>query len=228
MKQRAGGGRRQAVAAGADARAGRVWVIVGLAATIGLAAGGWYLLQPSRAARIAAQTIRLQEELLAGAADPAASGTRIEEIMRNVDRLPPDEVRRVRESLFRRLKEMREEALARFHDALPAERNALIDGDLDRIQVARAILDATDQGGMRAYTEAELVEREKRRRERESEPRPANAGPPRSPAQRSQPQPKPPTDQEKRLAVYFDALAKRAKEKKVELGRIFGRPPGRG
>jgi hypothetical protein len=200
-----------------------VWVIVGLTAVIGLAAGGWVLLQPSRASRIAAQTIRLQEELLAGAADPAASGTRIGEIMRNVDRLPPDEIRTVRESLFRRLKEMRDDSLERFHDALPAERTALIDGDLDRIQVARAILDATDQGGMRAYTEAELLEREQRRRDREAQPRTANVTAPRSPAP-----PKPANDQEKRITVYFDALSRRAKEKNVELGRLFGRPPGRG
>jgi hypothetical protein len=227
MSGRGDGGRRQS-GSGPGVRAARPWGLVGLAAVILLAAGGWYLLRPSRASRIAAETIRLQAELLAGEGAPAASAVRIEEIMRNVDRLPPDEIRRVRESLFRRLKEMREESLSRFHDALPVERTTLLDADLERIQIAQAIVDATDQGGMRTYTEAELIDRERRRREREAERKQAAPGTTKaSPAPVRQPAPKrQPTDEQKRSASYFEALAKRAKEKKVELGRLFGRPPG--
>lgn len=187
--------------------------------------GGLAYLRPSRSSRIASETIQLQEQLLANVSEWSVSDGRVEQIMRNVDQLQPDEIRRVREALFERLKQMREESLSRFTDALPVERTALIDGDLERIQLARAILDATDQGGMRAFTEAELTEREERQRQRESEGR-KGAAPPSRPAQ--QPESKTQTDEQKRVAVYFEALTKRAKEKKVELGRMFGRPPGRG
>lgn len=187
--------------------------------------GGLAYLRPSRSSRIASETIQLQEQLLANVSERSVSDGRVEQIMRNVDQLQPDEIRRVREALFERLKQMREESLSRFTDALPVERTALIDGDLERIQLARAILDATDQGGMRAFTEAELTEREERQRQRESEGR-KGAAPPSRPAQ--QPESKTQTDEQKRVAVYFEALTKRAREKKVELGRMFGRPPGRG
>lgn len=187
--------------------------------------GGLAYLRPSRSSRIASETIQLQEQLLANVSERSVSDGRVEQIMRNVDQLQPDEIRRVREALFERLKQMREESLSRFTDALPVERTALIDGDLERIQLARAILDATDQGGMRAFTEAEVTEREERQRQRESESR-KGAAPPGRPA--PQPESRTQTDEQKRVAVYFEALTKRAKEKKVELGRMFGRPPGRG
>ena len=39
---------------------------------------------------------------------------------------------------------------------------------------------------------------------------------------------KQPTAEQKQASEYIDALTKRAKEKKVDLGRMFSRPPGRG
>lgn len=221
-----------------DSGRARTWAIV--AAVAAAVLGGWYLLQPSRAARIAARTIAMQKELLAKATDPAPKRKTIEEITSNVDKLPPDEIRRVRDELFRQLKAMRDESLGRFATATPDERLALIDDDLDRIRIARRLIDATDQGGMRPFTEAELLEREQRRKQREEQaaakpaaakqPGPGKepAAPPKQAAARPTPPPRPQTEEQKLATDYFEALTKRAKEKKVDLGRMFGRPPGRG
>lgn len=206
---------------------GRRWLLLGVAAAVGLAGGGWWLLQPSRTARIATRTITLQDQLLGGTVDPAARRTMLREIMHNVDQLRPDEIRVVREALYRRINTMREESLTRFTDAAPVERTALLDDDLERIRLARKVLDATDQGGMRPFTEAELVEREERRKQQQEgkrNPPPARA----STAAKPAPPPRPSPEDQQLMKAYFESLAKRAKEKNVDLGRMFGRPPGRG
>lgn len=214
----------------------RAWGIAAAAAAVVLG-GGWYLLQPSRATRTAARTIAMQEQLLAKAADSAPKRPAIEEITRNVDTLPPDEIKRVRDALFRQLKSMREESLKRFSGASPDERLVLLDDDLERIRLARRLIDATDQGGMRPVTEAEILEREARRKQREDQPKQAAAKPAAAPARQpaaakpaaTKPAaPRPQSEEQKQVAEYFEALTKRAKEKKVDLGRMFGRPPGRG
>jgi len=206
---------------------GRRWLLLGVAAAVGLAGGGWWLLQPSRTARIATRTITLQDQLLGATVDPAARRTMLREIMHNVDQLRPDEIRVVREALYRRINTMREESLTRFTDAAPVERTALLDDDLERIRLARKVLDATDQGGMRPFTEAELVEREERRKQQQEgkrNPPPARA----STAAKPAPPPRPSPEDQQLMKAYFESLAKRAKEKNVDLGRMFGRPPGRG
>jgi pyruvate/2-oxoglutarate dehydrogenase complex dihydrolipoamide acyltransferase (E2) component len=233
---------KAAVKAVPDSGRSRVWGIAAAVAAVVLG-GGWYLLQPSRAARIATRTIVMQKELLAKATDPAPKRKTIEEITSNVDTLPPDEIRRVRDDLFRQLKAMREESLARFARATPDERLALLDDDLDRIRLARRLLDATDQGGMRPVTEAELREREERRKQRDEQAKQAataQPAPTKQPGAAKQPgpskqaaaarpnPPRPQSEQQKLATDYFEALTKRAKEKNVDLGRMFGRPPGRG
>lgn len=217
---------------GLDPAVQRRWTAAGVAA-VALVAGGYLLLRPSRTARIAARTIAMQEELLSGSTEPAARRKAVEEITRNVDQLRPDELRQVRDALFARLKSMREKAVERYSFASPDEKTAIIDEDLDRIRLARRLIDATDQGGMRPVTEAELLEREKRQQERREQAKQAAAGKPAAPPAAKRPDapppPRRPTADEQRLAAdYFKALTERAKEKKIDLGRMFGRPPGRG
>lgn len=208
----------------------RKWAAAG-AAVVALVAGGVYLLMPSRAARIAARTIAMQEELLSGSTPSAERRKAVEQITRNIDQLQPDELRQVRDALFARLKTMREKAVERYAFASPDEKTAIIDEDLDRIRLARRLVEATDQGGMRPVTEAELLEREKRQQERREQAKQAAAGKPPAPPPggAAPPPPKRPSADEQRLAAdYFKALTERAKEKKIDLGRMFGRPPGRG
>ena len=190
------------------------------------AAGGWYLYESGRTARLAGRTIALQERLLATKADPAERRRALEEIMHSIDRLPPAEIRRVRDTLFKRINAMRLESLERFAEASSDERMVLLDEDLDRIRLVRGVMDATDQGGMRPYTEAEIVEREQRRKQRDEQAK--QAAPKPAAAPRQPPKPRPPTAEQKQASEYIEALTKRAKEKKVDLGRMFSRPPGRG
>lgn len=225
---------RNANATPADSSDRSRWLRPAIAVTVGLVAAGWWFLQPSRTARIATRTIALQDQLLGTAVDSAARRTMLREIMHNVDQLRPDEIRRVREALFRRLNAMRVESLARFADAQPDERTALLDDDLERIRLARNVLDATEQGGMRPVTEAELAEREERRRKQEEARRnpppkspPKPAAPAATAAKPTRP-PKPSSEEQELMKIYLESLTKRAKEKNVDLGRMFGRPPGRG
>jgi hypothetical protein len=219
---------RTARAAASDEEAsGRNKLLKAVAIALAVcAAGGWYLYESGRTARLAGRTIALQERLLATKADPAERRRALEEIMHSIDRLPPAEIRRVRDSLFKRINAMRLESLERFAEASPDERAALLDEDLDRIRLVRGVMDATDQGGMRPYTEAEIVEREQRRKQRDEQARQAAPKPAAGP--RQPPKPRPPTAEQKQASEYIDALTKRAKEKKVDLGRMFSRPPGRG
>jgi len=205
------------------------WLAVLLIAALAVAGVGWYLYQAGRSARLANRTIALQDRLLGTTTDPAERRRAVDEIMRSVDRLPPTEIRRVRDALFKRIAALRLESLTRFAEATPEVRAALLDEDLDRIRLVRGIMDATDQGGMRPFTEAELLEREQQRKQREERARQAAAaGPPRPTPPRPPSRPRPPTEEQKQAAEYIEALTKRAKEKNVDLGRLFSRPPGRG
>lgn len=214
----------------ADASGPRVaWRMAAAVALALVAVGSWFLLRPSRTARLIEAAIVLQDEALEDTADPLATRRRLETITRHVDQLRPDEIRRVRDALAMRLRTLGERSVERFVDASPDDRTALLDGDIARLQVARAIFEATDQGGMRPFTEAEVREREERRQmtpeERQQADR-ARRPVPERPAAGSQPTS---VNVDRKLVDrYFEALGQRAREKKVDLGRMLPRPPGRG
>jgi len=227
MTRRTAGTVRGATARGGEdasgSRGGRLALAAVALVLVGF--GVWMLLQPSRTARIVDETIALQDAVLSDAVDPVAARGRIAAITRNIDQLPPADIRRVRDALVARLRSLGEQSVARFVDAPPEERTALLDGDIARLQVARGIFEATDQGGMRPFTEAEIREREERRRMIPEERQQADR------ARRPAPEPNTAASaglDRKLFERYFEALGKRAKEKKVDLGRMVPRPPGRG
>lgn len=227
MTRRTAGTVRGATARGggdaSGSRGGRLALAAVALVLVGF--GVWMLLQPSRTARIVDETIALQDAVLSDAVDPVAAQGRIAAITRNIDQLPPADIRRVRDALVARLRSLGEQSVARFVDAPPEERTALLDGDIARLQVARGIFEATDQGGMRPFTEAEIREREERRRMTPEERQQADR------ARRPAPEPSTAASaglDRKLFERYFEALGKRAKEKKVDLGRMVPRPPGRG
>jgi hypothetical protein len=227
MTRRAAGTTRGAKARGGEdasgSRGGRLALAALALVLVGF--GVWMLLRPSRTARIVDETIALQDAVLSDAVDPGAARGRIAAITRNIDQLPPADIRRVRDALVARLRSLGEQSVARFVDAPPEERTALLDGDIARLQVARGIFEATDQGGMRPFTEAEIREREERRRMTPEERQQADR------ARRPAPEPTAAVSaglDRKLFERYFEALGKRAKEKKVDLGRMVPRPPGRG
>jgi len=196
-------------------------LLVAIALVAILAAGAVFMLRPGRADRLASETIALQDELLGGAFDADSGRRQVTAIMRNIDRLPPDRIRQVREALGERLRTLSSERIKRFAEAPEAERAALLDGDIAKLQLVRGLFDAVEQGGMRPVTEAEIRAREERRRE-ERERRDEPRGP------RPEPAAGPDPEERQRIAAYLEALGKRAKEKNVDLGRMLPRLPRRG
>lgn len=206
---------------------GGLWLKAAIFAALAVAAGGWYVFRAGRTARLANHTIALQERLLATSTDPKERRRAIDEIRRSVDLLPPAEVRRVRNDFLKRIDVLRRQSLDRFVDASPDERTSLLDEDLDRIRLVSGIMDATEQGGMPQVTEAELVERAAQQ-QKQAEKQAAKAAKAEAKQAPAKPAARPPTDEQKQAKEYIEALTKRAKEKKVDLGRMFSRPPGRG
>lgn len=124
-----------------SARGGRIVVVVGLlAAALG---AGWWFLRP-RSDRVA-ETLALQGELLA-AGSAAARSRDVERIMRNVDHMTADEVKRVRTALTQEWQKLRREMSGRFSAAQPAEKDDLADADVDRWVTFQRLQEAVNPG----------------------------------------------------------------------------------
>ena len=104
MTRRAAGTARAATARGGEdasgSRGGRLALAALALVLVGF--GVWMLLRPSRTARIVDETIALQDAVLCDAVDPVAARGRIAAITRNIDQLPPADIRRVRDALASR------------------------------------------------------------------------------------------------------------------------------
>lgn len=210
----------------AGGRRGMAWLAGGVMVAAGLAGLVWWVSRPS----VASQTIALQMKLLDEGADPEAHRVELRAIMRSIDEMQWAERREVQSALFKRLGEMREESLdAYFAATTPAEREALLDRDISRIQLVREVIEATDQGGMRVRTKEDEQRAEERRRRDEArkqqaaQPRaaPAAAGDAQAIRERNAAR----EQQRKQFEAYTVALRKRAQEKGVDLGRFGGRSP---
>lgn len=203
---------------------GIAWLAGGLAVVAGLVATAWWLSRPSAAS----QTIALQMKLLDAGADPEAHRAELRTIMRSVDEMQWAERREVQSALYKRLGEMRAESLdAYFAATTPAEREALLDRDIARIQLVREVVEATDQGGMRVRTK-EDEKRAEERRQRDEARRQQAANPPAKPpapadAEAIRQRNAARDQQRKQFEAYTEALRKRAQEKGVDLGRFGGR-----
>lgn len=197
------------------------WLIAAVTAVAGVGIAAWWLSRPD----LAAETIVLQQQVLDEAADPAACRQQLRQIMRNIDRLPSDEIREVRRELGKAVSGLTKQAAERYLQASPAERPALLDADLGKLQLVLALFDATNQGGMRVRTQADVdraEERRKARAEAVAKRPPATAKPPAKQPKGKKPQPAATPTQ-----VYAQALLKHAEKKGIDLGR-FGRRLGRG
>lgn len=196
---------------------GRLVAVAGVAAAVGIAA--WWFSGPD----LAAETIALQQQLLNEAENPGACKEQLRQIMQNIDRLPTEEIRDVRRELGRSIGQLTKQSAERYVQASPADRPGLLDADLGKLQLVMALFDATDQGGMRVRTQADIDRAEQARRRREERAKTASKPPvkkPQRPAVK-----KPPTATP--TQVYAQALLKHAEKRGVDLGR-FGRRLGRG
>ncbi|MDA7899140.1 hypothetical protein N9A92_01300 [Pirellulales bacterium] len=183
---------------------------------------------------LASETMAMQRQLLNESSDPISSKNAIREIMRNIDQLPAQEIRKVRQDLGRSVGQLSKQSAEKYLQLSKAERPAFLDEGLGKMQVAMALFDATNPGGMPIRTQEDVDRRERYRRQKEA----AKKKPPeeqKTPEQRKLEQKsteksddgekKKPTISPEKL--YFEALLKRAEEKNIDLGR-FGRYYGGG
>ena len=196
---------------------------------IGGSVMGVILIYSFRGPNLAAETMEMQQKVLMEGKDFASSKEKIREIMQNIDLMPPKEIYKVRRDLGRSVGQLSKQSAEKYLQLSSAEKTAFLDEGIEKMQLAKALFDATNQGGMPTRTQAD-AERYKRYREEKEAAR-------NNPSQSKEKKPKPddkekkkpkPDDKEKKKPtvtpekVYFEALMKRAEERNIDMGR-FGR-----
>ena len=178
---------------------------------------------------LAAETMAMQQKVLIEGKDFTSSKEKIREIMRNIDLMPPKEIYKVRKDLGRSVGQLAKQSAEKYVQLNTAEQAAFLDEGLEKMELARALFDATNQGGMPTRTQADAERYQRYREEREAAKK--------NPSQNKEKKPKPedgvkkkpkPDDREKKKPtvtpekVYFEALLRRAEERNIDMGR-FGR-----
>jgi hypothetical protein len=190
---------------------------------------GAILIYSFRGPNLAAETMSMQQKVLMEGKDFASSKEKIREIMQNIDLMPPKEIYRVRRDLGRSVGQLAKQSAEKYVQLNTAEQAAFLDEGIEKMQLAKALFDATNQGGMPTRTQADAERYKRYREEREAAKK--------NPSQSKEKKPKPgdgvkkrpkPDDKEKKKPtvtpekVYFEALMKRAEERNIDMGR-FGR-----
>ena len=190
---------------------------------------GGILIYSFAGPNLAAETMAMQKKVLMEGKDFASSKEKIREIMQNIDLMPPKEIYKVRRDLGRSVGQLSKQSAEKYVQLNTAEQAAFLDEGLEKMQLARALFDATNQGGMPTRTQADAERYKRYREEREAAKK--------NPSQSKEKKPKPddgvkkkpkPDDKEKKKPtvtpekVYFEALFKRAEERNIDMGR-FGR-----
>ena len=178
---------------------------------------------------LAAETMAMQRQILMESTDPVASKNQIREIMRNIDQLPTQEQREVRKDLGRSLGQLSKQSAEKYLQLSKAERPEFLDEGLGKMQVAMALFDATNPGGMPIRTQEDFDRRERYRKQKAAAQGAAKKKVPQDKQRKPKetPKQKPSAGEKKKPTitpekVYFEALLERAKEKNIDLGR-FGR-----
>ena len=196
---------------------------------IGALATAGILFYSFAGSNLAAETMAMQQKVLLEGKDFASSKEKIREIMQNIDLMQPNEIYKVRRDLGRSVGQLAKQSAEKYVQLNTAEQAAFLDEGLEKMQLARALFDATNQGGMRTRTEADIERYKRYREEREA----AKKNPPEKKEKKPKPEdgvkkkPKP-DDREKKKPtvtpekVYFEALLRRAEERNIDMGR-FGR-----
>ena len=185
---------------------------------------GGILIYSFAGPNLAAETMAMQQKVLMEGKDFASSKEKIREIMQNIDLMPPKEIYKVRRELGRSVGQLSKQSAEKYVQLNTAEQAAFLDEGLEKMQLAKALFDATNQGGMPTRTEADIERYKRYREEREA----AKKNPPQNKEKKLKPddkeKKKPTVTPEK---VYFEALLKRAEERNIDMGR-FGRYYGSG
>ena len=201
---------------------------------IGALATGGILIYSFAGPNLAAETMAMQQKVLMEGKDLASSKEKIREIMQNIDLMPPNEIYKVRRDLGRSLGQLSKQSAEKYVQLNTSEQAAFLDEGIEKMQLARALFEATNQGGMPTRTQADAERYQRYREEREA----AKQNPEKSKAKKpksedgAKKKPKPEDGAKKKPTVtpekvYFEALLKRAEERNIDMGR-FGRYYGRG
>ena len=195
---------------------------------------GGILIYSFTGPNLAAETMAMQQKLLMEGKDIASSKEKIREIMQNIDLMPPKEIYKVRRELGRSVGQLSKQSAEKYVQLNTAEQAAFLDEGLEKMQLAKELFDATNQGGMPTRTEADIERYKRYREEREA----AKKNPSQNKENKPKPEdgekkkPKPEDGEKKKLTVtpekvYFEALRKRAEERNIDMGG-FGRYYGSG
>ena len=196
---------------------------------IGGSVMGVILIYSFRGPNLAAETMAMQKKVLMEGKDFVSSKEKIREIMQNIDLMPPKEIYKVRRDLGRSVGQLSKQSAEKYVQLNTAEQAAFLDEGLEKMQLAKALFDATNQGGMPTRTQADAERYKRYREEREA----AKQNPDQSKAKKRKPEDgekkKPKSDDKAKKKptitpekVYFEALFKRAEERNIDMGR-FGR-----
>ena len=196
---------------------------------IGGSVMGVILIYSFRGPNLAAETMAMQKKVLMEGKDFASSKEKIRVIMQNIDLMPPKEIYKVRRDLGRSVGQLSKQSAEKYVQLNTAEQAAFLDEGLEKMQLAKALFDATNQGGMPTRTQADAERYKRYREEREA----AKQNPDQSKAKKRKPEDggkkKPKSDDTEKKKptitpekVYFEALFKRAEERNIDMGR-FGR-----
>ena len=125
---------------------------------------GGILIYSFTGPNLAAETMAMQQKVLMEGKDFASSKEKIREIMQNIDLMPAKEIYKVRRDLGRSVGQLSKQSAEKYLQLSDAERTAFLDEGIEKMQLAKALFDATNKGVMPTRTEAD-IERSKRYRE---------------------------------------------------------------
>ena len=129
---------------------------------------GGILIYSFAGPNLAAETMAMQQKVLMEGKDFASSKEKIREIMQNIDLMPPKEIYKVRRDLGRSVGQLSKQSAEKYLQLSTAERAAFLDEGIEKMQLAKALFDATNQGGMPTRTEADIERYKRYREEREA------------------------------------------------------------
>lgn len=160
---------------------------------------GWLWL--SRGNGLVEKTLDMERSLLADAAPGRAGRRAVDEIIRNVDRMQPEELREVQQTLEAEWQRARAADIEAYFAAQPDERGSILDRSIDRTLTYKELRFAVNP---RAWSKDG-----RRPRKPKTTPPASQAGGAATAAEKAA--------QRQLLERYDDALRQRARERRIEL-----------
>jgi len=116
---------------------GQLWKWGAAVALVVACLAGWLVL--GRGDDLVEQTLDMERTLLAGEASGRAGRRALDEIIRNVDRMQPDELREVQRTLHEEWQRTTNEDIEAYFAAKPADKHSILDRSIDRMLVYKEL-----------------------------------------------------------------------------------------